>query len=79
YAGHLQAGNLPEEKRVKFSGKLVDRLQNLEQQIGDMLQFARGGSTVAEPFTVDMLSGMVQAESESVAMASGVDVSVSLT
>lgn len=76
YAGHLQAGGLPEEKRVKFSGKLVDRLQNLEQQIGDMLQFARGGSTVAEPFSIEALTGLVRAETESVAMASGVDVSI---
>lgn len=76
YAGHLQAGRLPEEKRVKFSGKLVDRLQNLEQQIGDMLQFARGGSTVAEPFSIEVLTGLVRAETESVAMASGVDVSI---
>lgn len=76
YAGHLQAGNLPEEKRSKFSSKLVDRLQNLEQQIGDMLQFARGGSTVAEPFLVSSLVNSIQAEFESISMASSSDVVV---
>lgn len=76
YAGHLQSSELPEEKRAKFSVKLVDRLQNLEQQIGDMLQFARGGSTVAEPFSVETLVELVQAESESLAMGSGVEVCV---
>lgn len=76
YAGHLKSSDLPEEKRLKFSAKIVDRLQNLEQQIGDMLQFARGGSTVVEPFSVETLIEMVRAESEGVAMASGVRVHV---
>ncbi len=76
YAGHLQSGSLPEEKRVKFSAKLVDRLQNLEQQIGDMLQFARGGSTVAELFSVEALVDSVRSETESVKMATGVEVQV---
>ena len=79
YAGHLQSAELPEDKRVKFSVKLVDRLQNLEQQIGDMLQFARGGSTVAEPFSVEALVELVRAESESLAMGSGVEVCVTLS
>ncbi|WP_086480826.1 sensor histidine kinase [Oceanospirillum sanctuarii] len=77
YAGHLQSGELPEDKRLKFSSKLVDRLQNLEQQIGDMLQFARGGSTVAEPFSVASLADSVLTESESISMSSSTDVLVS--
>lgn len=52
YAGHLQSASLAENNRVKFAGKLQGRLKNLEQQIGDMLQFARGGSAVAEEFSV---------------------------
>lgn len=76
YAGHLQSGELPEDKRQKFSSKLVDRLQNLEQQIGDMLQFARGGSTVAEPFSVSSLADSILTESESISMSSSADVRV---
>ncbi|MDX1398560.1 MAG: ATP-binding protein [Oceanospirillum sp.] len=77
YAGHLQSSDLPEEKRAKFSGKLLGRLQNLEQQIGDMLQFARGGSTVAEPFTTEAFADVFQSEAESISMASGIAIAVS--
>lgn len=76
YAGHLQDGALSEEKRVKFSGKLVNRLQNLEQQIADMLQFARGGNTVAELFELDALFQNVRSETESIQLATDVRINV---
>lgn len=64
YAGHLQSDQLSESNRTKFADKLQGRLQNLEQQIGDMLQFARGGSAVAEEFHVadffDVLKGALE-------------------
>lgn len=55
YAGHLQSEDLSLPNRQKFAGKLLGRLKNLEQQIGDMLRFARGGNSVAEPFDVGQL------------------------
>lgn len=78
YAGHLQAGGLAPEKQAKFSAKLVERLNNLEQQIGDMLKFARGGSAVAEPFAIDNLAAAVTSEAESIQLASGVTVQTRL-
>ncbi|WP_036591496.1 sensor histidine kinase [Oceanospirillum maris] len=72
YAGHLQAGGLSEEKQTKFSSKLLGRLKNLEQQIGDMLIFARGGSTIAEPFAIQSLAQSITSETESVQLASNV-------
>ena len=77
YAGHLQSDTLSYDKRTKFSGKLLERLKNLEQQIGDMLQFARGGSTVAEVFAVEALSDSVRSAAESIQLAAGVLVNVS--
>lgn len=42
YASHLMAPQLDDEKRVRFAGKVKSRLTHLEQQVRDMLIFARG-------------------------------------
>lgn len=76
YAGHLQSGDLPIDKQEKFSLKLMGRLKNLEQQISDMLRFARGGSSVAENFAIRALTESVSAEAESIALALGVKIQV---
>ncbi|SBS24972.1 Sporulation kinase E [Marinomonas aquimarina] len=41
YAGHLQKESLSEDMRMRFSGKLTDRLNNIERQIRDMLIFSK--------------------------------------
>lgn len=41
YAGHLQKDSLSEEMRIRFSGKLAERLNNIERQIRDMLIFSK--------------------------------------
>ncbi|MCC5880457.1 MAG: GHKL domain-containing protein [Idiomarina sp.] len=43
YAQNLCRESLPVAQRQKFSGKLTDRLQDLEQQVNDMLLFAKSG------------------------------------
>jgi two-component system sensor histidine kinase FlrB len=43
YAQNLQNQKLKPEARVQFSQKLVNRLQDLEQQVNDLLLFARAG------------------------------------
>jgi two-component system sensor histidine kinase FlrB len=42
YAGHLCDSDLSQEQTRRFSYKLLDRLQHLEQQVKDMLIFVRG-------------------------------------
>lgn len=42
YSSHLQAAQLTEEQRIRFAGKVKSRLQHLEQQVRDMLLFAKG-------------------------------------
>ncbi len=42
YASHLMAPELDDEKRIRFAGKVKSRLTHLEQQVRDMLIFARG-------------------------------------
>ncbi len=72
YAGHLQSRELSESNRAKFADKLQGRLQNLEQQIGDMLQFARGGNAVAEEFHVADFFDVLKASLEGVFLQSSV-------
>lgn len=72
YAGHLQSDQLSESNRAKFADKLQGRLQNLEQQIGDMLQFARGGNAVAEEFHVADFFDVLKASLEGVFLQSSV-------
>ncbi|WP_434356325.1 ATP-binding protein [Parasalinivibrio latis] len=43
YASHLGSADLPAPARQRFQGKLIDRLQDLEKQVNDMLLFAKGG------------------------------------
>jgi len=42
YAGHLASESLQDDMRLRFAGKLQERLRHLENQIRDMLIFARG-------------------------------------
>jgi two-component system sensor histidine kinase FlrB len=42
YASHLTAPTLSDEQRIRFAGKVKSRLTHLEQQVRDMLIFARG-------------------------------------
>ncbi|MBT00653.1 MAG: PAS domain-containing sensor histidine kinase [Oceanospirillaceae bacterium] len=42
YASHLMSADLTEEQRIRFASKVKSRLTHLEQQVRDMLIFARG-------------------------------------
>lgn len=42
YASHLMAPTIGDEQRIRFAGKVKSRLTHLEQQVRDMLIFARG-------------------------------------
>ncbi|WP_409457036.1 sensor histidine kinase [Pseudomonas oryzihabitans] len=42
YASHLEEGGLAVEQQQRFAGRLKERLHELENQVRDMLVFARG-------------------------------------
>nr|WP_236712025.1 ATP-binding protein [Pseudomonas sp. EpS/L25] len=42
YASHLEEGGLAAEQQQRFAGRLKERLHELENQVRDMLVFARG-------------------------------------
>ena len=62
YAGHLEGEVLPPEQRAEFTGKLLRQLYNLEQQVSDLLIFARGESTTSKSISVARLLALLQHE-----------------
>ncbi len=64
YAGHLCEGRLGAAQSEKFSRKLLDRLQHLEQQVKDMLIFARSDVKLTDTITTAELLASLQAAIE---------------
>jgi len=52
YVSHLQNKNVSNDKKNDMAKKLQGRLENMNQQIDDMLLFARGGLEMATRFDV---------------------------
>ena len=62
YAGHLGAESLDQAMRLRFAGKLQERLRHLENQIRDMLIFARGEAPLNDDISLAELErGMTDA------------------
>ena len=65
YAQNLCRDSLPLAQRQKFSNKLTDRLQDLEQQVNDMLLFAKSGEQLpVECLSVNDVLKLVQEQVE---------------
>ncbi|TVP55247.1 MAG: PAS domain-containing protein [Halomonadaceae bacterium] len=61
YGGHLCEPELDQDLRQRCAHKLMSRLHNLEQQVSDMLIFAKGDIHLAEEISVaSWLSGIMQ-------------------
>ncbi|MGZ8162971.1 MAG: sensor histidine kinase, partial [Methylobacter sp.] len=52
YASQMNNSALDTEKRGRFSGKILERLQFLEKQVNDMLIFAKDGRLAMETFSL---------------------------
>jgi two-component system sensor histidine kinase FlrB len=57
YGGHLCESDLDEEMRQRCATRLMSRLTHLEQQVRDMLIFARGETRLAEELSSSSLVG----------------------
>lgn len=64
YGGHLCHPDLSPELRVKCAEKLMSRLSHLDQQVRDMLIFARGETRLAERMRIGDLMEQVQNAAE---------------
>ena len=64
YSSHLMRGSLEEEKRLRFSSRIRTSLQQLENQVNDMLMFARGGSAGGEQINIKELLQQIKQSME---------------
>ena len=71
YASHLGRGNLSDEQVRRFAGKIVSRLNHLEEQVRDMLVFARGDIKLAEVVAVPSLVEQLRTAMEAPLVAAG--------
>ncbi|ANG61737.1 PAS domain-containing sensor histidine kinase [Marinobacterium aestuarii] len=55
YTAHLNRPVLEDSQRVRFAGKVKSRLVNLEQQVRDMLVFARGETRLDDRISTEEL------------------------
>ncbi len=55
YSANLTQPNLKPEQRIKFASKVKSRLDSLEQQVRDMLVFARGETKLTDTVTSEQL------------------------
>jgi two-component system, sensor histidine kinase FlrB len=60
YASQMTNPVLDNEKRQRFSAKILERLLYLERQVNDMLIFARDGRLAMESISLDKLLGLLQ-------------------
>lgn len=74
YAGHLSQPGLTERLRVSCAEKLQSRLTHLEQQIRDMLIFAKGESRIVENMTLSTFIQSLQQAAEAPVLQSKVAV-----
>lgn len=74
YAGHLTQEDLDGEMRQRCVERLMSRLTHLEQQVRDMLIFARGETRLAEELPVAALASSLAAALDGVRVPAGAKV-----
>ncbi len=74
YGGHLSQEDLDEEMRQRCASRLMSRLTHLEQQVRDMLIFARGETRLAEELSAETLVSALGSALDGLKLASGVEV-----
>lgn len=60
YSAHLTKPELREDQRIKFANKVRGRLNSLEEQVRDMLVFARGETKLTDLVSSDQLFGAIE-------------------
>jgi two-component system sensor histidine kinase FlrB len=74
YGGHLSQPDLEEELRQRCASRLMSRLTHLEQQVRDMLIFARGETRLAEELSTESLAQALKAAIDGLRLPAGVTV-----
>ena len=71
YGSHLTEAVVEDAQRVRYAGKLQNRLTCINQQITDMLVYVRGSVELEEWIAVGDLFGEIEAHCEDIARAEG--------
>ena len=74
YGGHLSQPDLEEELRQRCASRLMSRLTHLEQQVRDMLIFARGETRLAEELSTESLAQALKAAIDGLRLPANVQV-----
>ena len=75
YAGHLSERELAPAQTRRFAGKILSRLTHLEQQVRDMLVFAKGDLRLTDTLRVDALLDALRQAMEVPVAAAAAEVS----
>ena len=76
YGGHLSQEDLDEEMRQRCASRLMSRLTHLEQQVRDMLIFARGETRLAEELSAETLVSALDSAVEGLKLNAATTVSI---
>ncbi len=76
YGGHLSQEDLDEEMRQRCASRLMSRLTHLEQQVRDMLIFARGETRLAEELSAETLVSALDSAVEGLKLNADTTVSI---
>ena len=60
YSAHLTQPELTDQQRIKFANKVQGRLNSLEQQVRDMLVFARGETKLTDLISTEQLFAAIE-------------------
>ncbi|MFU8787669.1 MAG: sensor histidine kinase [Methylobacter sp.] len=77
YASQMTAPALDNEKRQRFSQKILERLQYLERQVNDMLIFAKDGRLAMETFSLAELLNHLREAVKDYTGSGGIDLQIS--
>jgi two-component system sensor histidine kinase FlrB len=76
YASQMSSPVLDNEKRQRFSQKILERLQYLERQVNDMLIFAKDGRLAMETFSLSELLNHLRETSKEYTGSGGIDLQI---
>ncbi|TAN70389.1 MAG: PAS domain-containing protein [Methylobacter sp.] len=76
YASQMNNPVLDNEKRQRFSQKILERLQYLERQVNDMLIFAKDGRLAMETFSLDELLNQLRETVKEYTGSGGIDLQI---
>jgi len=76
YASQMSGPALDNEKRQRFSQKILERLQYLERQVNDMLIFAKDGRLAMETFSLAELLNHLKEAVKDYTGSGGIDLQV---